>query len=207
MLPFRDSPLELAADTDPLALFAEWFSAARQTEISDPDAMSLATWHRAHGISNRIVLLKAYDARGFAFYTNAESAKGEALEQHSFAALLFHWKTQRRQLRIEGSVEHVEDEEANQYFASRPRGSQIGAWVSRQSRPLASRARLERAWQEQTERFGSVDSIPRPPFWGGYRVIPLRMEFWQEGKFRLHDRWRFTRAHAREAWALMRLYP
>ncbi|ACA16562.1 pyridoxamine 5'-phosphate oxidase [Methylobacterium sp. 4-46] len=190
--------------TDPWALFTEWFEQAQGSEPEDPNAMTLATAGRDGLPDARIVLLKGLDAQGFVFYTNSRSAKGLELAENPQAALLFHWKSLRRQVRVRGAVGRVEDAEADAYFATRPRDSRIGAWASRQSEPLESRGALERAVAEAAARFGE-DEVPRPPHWTGFRVTPVTIEFWQNGDFRLHDRVRFTRAG--EGWERSRLFP
>ncbi len=189
---------------DPYALFADWIGEARGSEPNDADAMALATVD-AEGLPDvRMVLLKGVDTRGFVFYTNYESAKGSELAGQPRAALLFHWKSLRRQVRARGAVETVTDAEADAYFVSRHRMSRIGAWASDQSRPLESRAALEARADEIEARFEGQD-VPRPPHWSGYRVIPSQIEFWRDGAFRLHDRLRFDRAG--EGWTTTRLYP
>jgi pyridoxamine 5'-phosphate oxidase len=195
---------EVVTDTDPFAVFAEWFKAAEAAEPSDPNAMSLATVD-GDGMPNvRTVLLKGYDERGFVFYTNYESAKGRELLANPKAALNFHWKSLGRQVRLRGTVAPVGAAEANAYFASRPRGSRIGAWASQQSRPLESRFALEKAVAAYTTKF-AVGEIPRPAHWSGFRLNPSEIEFWSAGTFRLHDRVRFRRAGDR--WERTRLYP
>lgn len=191
-------------ERDPFLLFARWLDEARVGEPNDPNAMTLATADARGRPSARMVLLKDTDARGFVFYTNLESRKGGELRQNPFAALLFHWKSLRRQVRVEGAVEPVSAEEADAYFASRPRGSQIGAWASDQSRPLESRFHLEKQVAEVTARH-LVGSIPRPPHWSGFRVVPEAIEFWQDKPFRLHDRLVFRRAEG--GWTTVRLFP
>lgn len=176
----------------PFSLFDLWFAEASQSEPNDPNAMALATIDPDGRPSLRMVLLKGHDARGFVFYTNLESRKGAALAVHPGAALLFHWKSLRRQIRIEGAVEPVSDEEADAYFASRPRDSRIGAWASDQSRPLKSRAHFLKRVAEYGARY-AIGDIPRPPHWSGFRIVPDRFEFWQDQAFRLHERRTFTR--------------
>jgi pyridoxamine 5'-phosphate oxidase len=190
--------------TDPLALFDQWFTEARASEINDPEAMALATADAAGQPSVRMVLLKGHGADGFVFYTNEQSAKGEQLEANPRAALLFHWKSLRRQVRIEGRVERVTSSEADAYFASRARDSQLGAWASDQSRPLDSRTTFERRFEQATSRFEGQE-VPRPPHWGGYRVIPVRIEFWSDRPHRLHERRLFTRTEG--GWTEGLLYP
>ena len=191
---------------DPFALFADWLEAARRAEPNDPNAMALATAD-AQGVPDaRMVLLKGADADGFVFYTNTESAKGLQLAANPNAALLFHWKSLRRQVRVRGPVEPVSAAEADAYFASRPRDSQIGAWASDQSRPMQGRFVLEKRAAEYAVRFG-LGAVPRPPHWTGYRVRPLAMEFWRDRPFRLHDRLMFERAGPSASWAQSRLFP
>lgn len=191
--------------TDPFAQFQAWFAEAETAEINDPNAMSVATVGADGRPSVRILLLKGLDDRGFTFFTNTQSRKGDQLDATRFAALTFHWKSLRRQVRIEGPVERVTDAEADAYFASRPRGSRIGAWASQQSRPLDSRATLEQAVADAEARFGGGE-VPRPPHWTGFRVVPDRIEFWQDREYRLHDRILFTRDGEGE-WSKGRLYP
>jgi pyridoxamine 5'-phosphate oxidase len=191
---------------EPLALFASWFDEAKISEPADPNAMSLATVD-ADGLPDvRMVLLKGVDARGFVFYTNLESRKGEELAANPKAALLFHWKSLTRQVRVRGPVERVTDAEADAYFATRPKLSQIGAWASRQSSPLESRLAFEKAVALQTARY-AIGAVPRPPFWSGFRIIPLVMEFWHDRPFRLHDRVEYRRAALGATWGKTRLYP
>lgn len=177
---------------DPFALFDAWFAEARASEINDSNAMALATVDASGQPSVRMVLLKGHDLRGFVFYTNRESRKAQDLGEGSKAALLFHWKSLRRQVRIEGPVSRVSDAESDAYFASRGRDSQLGAWASEQSRPLADRATFEARFEEIRARFEGGD-VPRPPHWGGYRVTPERIEFWLDREHRLHERRVFTR--------------
>ena len=191
--------------TDPFTQFRTWFAEAETAEINDPNAMSVATVGADGRPSARILLLKGLDERGFTFFTNTESRKGEQLAAHQFAALTFHWKSLRRQVRIEGPVEFVTDAEADTYFASRPRGSRVGAWASQQSRPLADRATLEQAVRDAEARFDGGD-VPRPAHWTGYRVVPDRIEFWQDREYRLHDRILFIR-QGEGMWGKCRLYP
>ena len=197
------SPLPSA---DPFTLFREWLADARRTEINDPTAMTLATIGLDGAPDARIVLLKGQDERGFVFYTNYESRKGEELSADPRATLVFHWKSLQRQIRIEGLVERVTPEEADGYFVSRPRLSKIGAWASDQSRPLAERSELERRLAEAEARF-PTDDVPRPPHWSGFRVLPSRFEFWREMPYRLHDRLIFTRNGDQQAWSTDRLFP
>ncbi|MGW8137346.1 pyridoxamine 5'-phosphate oxidase [Sphingomonas zeae] len=177
---------------DPFALFDTWFAEARQSEINDSNAMALATVDATGQPSVRMVLLKGHDARGFVFYTNRESRKAQDLGEGSKAALLFHWKSLRRQIRIEGPVSRVTDAESDAYFASRHRDSQLGAWASDQSRPLGRRETFEARFEEVRARFEGGE-VPRPPHWGGYRVTPQRIEFWLDREHRLHERRVFIR--------------
>jgi len=195
-----------AGELDPFAIFEAWFAEASASEINDPNAMALATVE-ADGLPDlRMVLLNARDARGFAFFTNFGSAKGQALLANPKAALLFHWKSLRRQIRIRGPVETVSDAEADAYFATRHPDSRRGAHASRQSRPLASRAVLEAEMAEIARRYPS-DAVPRPAYWSGFRVRPLTIEFWRDGAHRLHDRVLFRRDDLDSPWARTRLYP
>ncbi len=177
--------------TDPYQLFEIWFAEARASEINDPEAMALATADLAGRPSVRMVLLKSHGPDGFTFYTNEQSAKGDQLAENPRAALLFHWKSLRRQVRIEGPVEPASDAEADAHFASRARDSQLGAWASDQSRPLDARDTFEQRFEETKRRFEGED-VPRPPHWRGYRVIPERIEFWTDRSYRLHERRLFT---------------
>jgi pyridoxamine 5'-phosphate oxidase len=191
---------------EPLRLFAAWFEEAARSEPRDPTAMSLATVD-ADGLPNvRMVLMKGFDERGFVFYTNVDSKKGQELDRARNGALLFHWKSLNRQIRLRGPVERVDDAEADAYFATRPRLAQIGAWASKQSAPLESRHAFEKAIALTTAKF-AVGTIPRPPNWTGYRLQPLVLEFWQDRPFRLHDRVEFARDAAGAPWRKTRLYP
>lgn len=197
---------DLADAAEPFSLFASWFEAAKQSEPSDPDAMALATVD-AEGLPNvRMVLLKSADASGFVFYSNAESAKGEELAANMKAAAVLHWKSLRRQVRLRGPVSLLPDAEADAYFASRAYQSRIGAWASRQSRPLESRFALEAAAAKYAAKFALGD-VPRPPYWVGYKIAPIYLEFWSEGAFRLHDRLVFRRAAPDGEWRKERLFP
>jgi pyridoxamine 5'-phosphate oxidase len=191
------------AEVEPFAPFRRWLDAAWQGE-PNAHAMTLATTTPDGRPSARLVLLKGLDQRGFVFYTNLESRKAKELFANPHAALCFLWKSLNRQVRIEGFVELVGDDEADEYFASRPRDSQIGAWASDQSRVLASRGELERRVDECSRRFGEAE-VPRPSFWSGFRVVPQQIEFWQERPFRLHDRILFIRDG--EEWRRERLFP
>jgi pyridoxamine 5'-phosphate oxidase len=201
---------DFAAAAEPFGLFEAWFAEACQHEPNDPNAFALATVDAAGMPNLRILLLKGLDpaghaVRGFVFYTNFESAKGEELLASNKAALNFHWKSLRRQVRIRGTVSTVSDAEADAYFATRPRGSRIGAWASQQSRPLESRKALEKAVAAMTTKYPG--DIPRPPYWSGFRVTPLEMEFWHDRPFRLHERVAFRRDAPGEPWTKLQLYP
>lgn len=192
--------------SEPIHLFHDWLREAESREPNDPNAMALATVDET-GLPNvRMVLLKGVDEAGFVFYTNYESAKGRELLSAQKAALLFHWKSLRRQVRVRGRVETVSDADADAYFATRARGSRIGAWASRQSRPLESRFALEKSVAEYTLKFG-IGEIPRPPHWSGFRVVPETIEFWHDRQFRLHDRIVFSLSSDGNGWSRTRLYP
>lgn len=191
-------------EADPFIRFGAWFEEARESEINDPNAMTLATADSRGHPSARMVLLKDYDETGFVFYTNLQSRKGGELAENPYVALLFHWKSLRRQVRIEGPAEPVSEAEADAYFASRPRTSRIGAWASDQSRPMEGMFVLERRVAEFTAKFG-IGEVPRPPHWSGFRVVPERIEFWRDGAFRLHEREVFHREGG--AWRVERLFP
>ena len=196
---------DFTATADPIPLFAAWLGEAEASEPDDPNAMALATVD-GEGMPNvRMVLLKGHDANGFVFFTNFESAKGRELAAHPKAALCFHWKSLGRQVRVRGPVSEVTAAEADAYFASRPRGSRIGAWASQQSRPLESRFALEKAVATYAAKY-AVGEIPRPPYWSGFRLTQVEIEFWQAGTFRLHDRVVFTLT-ANGKWERTRLYP
>ena len=190
--------------SEPWDLFASWLKEASASEPNDPTAMALATAGEDGMPNVRVVLMKGADERGFVFYTNAESAKGRELAGNPQAALVFHWKSLRRQVRAKGTVARVSDAEADAYFQSRPRDSRIGAWASQQSRPLESRFALEKAVALYAAKH-AIGEVPRPPYWTGYRIAPISIEFWQDRPFRLHDRLVFTRAG--EGWTTTRLYP
>lgn len=197
-----DSDLDTIAE--PFRLFSEWLADATASEPNDPNAMALATVD-ADGLPNvRMVLLKGADADGFVFFTNYESDKGRELLASRKAALCFHWKSLRRQIRVRGAIAPVETAEADAYFATRARGSRIGAWASKQSRPLESRFALEKAVAAYAAKY-AIGEVPRPDHWSGFRLTPVAIEFWKDGQFRLHDRVRFTRQG--EEWVRTRLYP
>lgn len=189
---------------DPIDQFAEWYGEAANCSLKEPTAVTLATADRNGRPTARMVLLKAYDQRGFVFYTNTESRKGDALRDNPFAALCFYWPPLGRQVRVEGAVSPVGKAEADAYFASRSRSSRIGAWASAQSRPLEGRFVLEAEIARYAAKY-AVGEVPRPPHWSGYRINPDRIEFWSEGAFRLHDRRVFTR-HS-DGWTVQRLFP
>lgn len=191
-------------DPSPFSQFGAWFDDAKRSRIYLPEAMTLSTASPEGKPAARMVLLKGYDGRGFVFYTNYESRKAKELEANPYATLLFHWSTLERQIRIEGAVERVTEEESYAYFSSRARGSRLGAWASRQSSVLSNRAQLESQLREVENQYKGKD-IPLPPFWGGYRVKPERMEFWQGRINRLHDRLCYQRAG--EGWSVVRLSP
>jgi pyridoxamine 5'-phosphate oxidase len=191
-------------ENEPFSLFGTWLKEAEGAEINDPNALALATVD-ADGMPNvRMVLLKGFDLNGFVFYTNYESRKGRELLGQKKAAMVFHWKSLRRQVRVRGNVETVSDAEADAYFASRARESQIGAWASQQSQPLDSRETFEAATAAIAQRY--TGEVPRPPHWGGYALVPQEIEFWADRPFRLHDRVRFTRDGS-GGWDRQRLYP
>lgn len=197
---------DFTLSSEPFDLFDKWLQDAHESELNDPTALSLATVDDDGMPNVRMVLLKGLDERGFTFYTNFESQKGTELQAIAKAAMCFHWKSLRRQVRIRGNVEIVSDSEADTYYAQRPRGSRIGAWASQQSRPLESRFALEKAVAEYTAKYAMGD-IPRPSYWSGFRVVPTSIEFWHSRKFRLHDRVQFTRNAPEDNWLKTRLYP
>ena len=191
---------------DPFRLFGDWLDLAHQKEVNDANAMALATVDK-DGLPNvRMVLLKGFDPQGFVFYSNTESQKGVELSNNMQASAVFHWKSLRRQVRVRGQVSHVSDSEADEYFQSRARASRIGAWASKQSRPIESRIALKKKIAVEVARLG-IGHIPRPTYWTGYRIKPTSIEFWMDKPFRLHDRVSFTRDNANAAWDLTRLFP
>ena len=192
--------------SDPFNLFGEWLKAAEGSEPNDPNAVALATVDEEGMPNVRMVLLKGFDERGFVFFTNFESQKGQEILGTMKAAMCFHWKSLRRQVRVRGVVEEVSAEEADAYFASRPRDSRIGAWASQQSRPLESRFALETAVALSTAKY-AIGEVPRPPYWSGFRIRPRSMEFWHDRPFRLHDRVVFRRPDEDSGWSKARLYP
>jgi pyridoxamine 5'-phosphate oxidase len=197
---------DFTAADDPLRLFAAWLEGATASEPRDPTAMTLATVD-ADGLPNaRMVLLKGADERGFVFYSNMDSQKGRELAAHPGAALVFHWKSTNRQVRVRGTVERVSEAEADAYFATRPKQAQIGAWASKQSSVLESRLTFEKAVALYAAKY-ALGEVPRPPYWSGYRIVPLSIEFWQERPFRLHDRIEFKRPKPGALWSKTRLYP
>jgi len=203
-VPLHDQ--ELVPADEPLELFREWFALAKAHEPNDHDAVALATVD-AQGLPDvRMVLLKHVDHEGFTFYTNLESAKGEELAANPLAALCFHWKSLRRQVRVRGPVARVSDAEADAYFATRAKDSQIGAWASRQSRPLEGRFALEKEVARYAAKY-ALSTVPRPPHWSGFRVQPLTIEFWRDRPFRLHERIRYQRAAPGDSWKTDHLFP
>lgn len=191
---------------NPFVLFNEWLNLAVTSEPNDPSAMSIASVDK-NGMPNvRIVLMRRFDERGFCFFTNFESQKGEELLASKKAAAVFHWKSLRKQIRIRGEVEPVRDAEADEYFNSRPRGSQIASSASKQSQPLPDRKEFEDAMKALEAKYEGQD-VPRPPHWSGFRIMPLSIEFWDDGEFRTHDRLRYDRAKLSDVWETVRLYP
>lgn len=178
---------------DPIELCRNWLTEAEQTEPNDPEAVNIATADKNGRPHNRMVLIKSIDKKGFKFHTNAESGKGQDLSENPFASLCFYWKSTRKQIRVEGPVVQIAEEEADEYFSSRSTERQIGAWASQQSRPYASRTDMEAAIEKYTAQFADADNIPRPPYWKGYRVVPEKIEFWIAHKDRLHTRFVYTK--------------
>lgn len=204
--PGRLTPGDFTAADEPFALFAQWLAEASASEPNDPNAMALATVD-ADGLPDvRMVLMKGFDADGWVFFSHVASQKGREIAAHPKAALLFHWKSLRRQVRIRGAVTPVTPEEADAYFATRPKQAQIGAWASKQSQPLESRFAFEQAIAKVAAKY-IVGEVPRPPGWSGWRVTPSRIEFWHDRPFRLHDRIEFTRDAPDSAWGKTRMYP
>jgi len=202
--PLTDS--DFTAAQEPFDLFRQWFADATASEPNDPNAMALATVDPQGMPDVRMVLMKGYDEQGFVFYTNTGSAKGTQLLASRKAAIVFHWKSLHRQVRVRGPIKQVSDAEADAYFQSRPRDSRIGAWASQQSRPLESRFALEKAVAVNAAKY-AVGTVPRPPHWTGFRIMPVAIEFWHDRPFRLHDRITFSRAEPNGDWTRHRLYP
>ena len=196
----------IAGPFDPFELFQSWMKQAEAAEPADPNAMALATIGAGGAPNVRMVLLKGADASGFVFYSNAESVKGGELAQNPHAAINFHWKSLRKAVRAQGTVAQVSDAEADAYFATRPKDSQIGAWASPQSRPMEGRFVFERAIAEYGVKY-ALTRVPRPPYWTGWRITPLRIEFWRDRPFRLHDRLVYIRDKADDPWRCERLFP
>lgn len=197
---------DFTAAEEPFALFSEWLNEAFKSEPADGNAMTLATVDKDGMPDARMVLLKGFDADGFVFYSHVDSAKGRELTDRPKAALVFHWKSLRRQVRIRGHVETVTAEEADAYFATRPKQAQLGAWASKQSHPLESRFAFEQQIAKYAAKY-MIGEVPRPPGWSGWRIVPVQIEFWHDRPYRLHDRIVFTRATAKDAWTKTRLYP
>ena len=193
--------------TDPFALFDQWLAEATATEPNDPNAMSLATLDANGTLSNRIVLLKGHGRDGFRFFTNYESRKGQALGANPRAAALFHWKTLGRQVRVEGPIERLTDEQSQAYYDTRPRGSRIGAWASLQSQALPDRSSLQDRIDAFEAQFEGQETFPKPEYWGGFLIRPVAMEFWRAGDYRLHERVRLTRDQITDPWQQSPLYP
>lgn len=198
--------MNIKTSDDPIALFKSWLSDATKNEINDPGAMALATCGKDGRPSVRMVLLKEFDKNGFKFHTNKQSQKGDELAENPYAALCFHWKSLRKQVRAEGKIELVTEKEADEYFANRPYERQVGAWASQQSRPLESREHLEERIQELQTQYPKGSAVPRPAYWIGYRLIPQTIEFWWDNEDRLHDRLKYTK-NSDGNWDIQRLYP
>jgi pyridoxamine 5'-phosphate oxidase len=196
----------IRAENDPLLLFGRWVEEAKKSEPNDPEAMALATVDAGGRPNVRMVLLKGWDADGFVFYTNKESAKGSEIFSHPHAALCLHWKSLRRQVRVRGTVSEVSRQEADAYFASRAKDSQIGAWASAQSRPMDSRFALEKEVAKIAAKY-ALSKVPRPDYWSGFRVAPFEIEFWRDKPFRLHDRLVYRRDNPKSSWTSERLFP
>lgn len=196
----------IEASESPIDLFSNWFKEAHKCGLKEPDAVALATADNLGRPSVRMVLLKNYDKSGFCFYTNLNSRKAQEMAENPNASMCFHWMPLERQVRIDGAIVLVKDEEADAYFSSRDKGCQIGAWASRQSEPLTSREELEKEYQKYSNQYSS-GNVPRPRFWSGYRLIPTRVEFWQAGKKRLHERILYTTTDNGNKWAFEALYP
>ena len=196
----------IRAENDPLLLFGRWMLEAKKSEPNDPEAMALATVDAGGRPNVRMVLLKGWDADGFVFYTNKESAKGSEIFSHPHAALCLHWKSLRRQIRVRGSISEVSRQEADAYFASRAKDSQIGAWASAQSRPMDSRFALEKEVAKIAAKY-ALSKVPRPDYWSGFRVAPFEIEFWRDKPFRLHDRLVYRRDNPKSSWTSERLFP
>ncbi len=201
-----DSSAEITATDDPIAIFLSWQAEAAKTEINDPEAMALATADAAGFPNVRMVLLKGVEEGGFVFFTNRESVKGRELEANPRAALCLHWKSLRRQVRVQGTITQVSEDEADAYFATRPKDSQIGAWASAQSREMEGRFVFEREIARYAAKYALGD-VPRPPYWLGYRLAPLAIEFWRDRPFRLHDRLIYRRENLSAEWRTARLFP
>lgn len=198
--------MNIKTSDDPITLFQSWLSQATKNETNDPGAMALATCSKDGKPSVRMILLKQFDENGFKFHTNKESQKGGELAENPYAALCFHWKSLRKQVRAEGKIEIVTEKEADDYFANRPYERQVGAWASQQSRPLESRAHLEERITELQAQYPKGATVPRPSYWIGYRLIPQTIEFWWDNPDRLHDRLKYTK-NSDGNWDIQRLYP
>lgn len=202
----KEKPEDFIAPLNPFDLFKNWLAMAEESELNDHNAMCLATATPQGQPSARMVLLKGLDEKGFVFYTNSNSHKGEQIKQNKKAALCFHWKSLRKQVRIEGIIEEVSEEEANKYYSTRHRGSRVGAWASKQSSALGSYEELKKFVSEYEEKFEGQEDIPRPPYWRGYRVKPENIEFWIDGDYRLHQRYLYTKDNNGN-WTTGMLYP